>query len=99
MLADNVSLGVKIGTKLRNGNALLVSTKRKRLKRITERGEGKKGGSKRCLMDWQELEAGKTTVRDLCGILVFDGSLCYSISKVSLCVKVLLPLQQHWFPV
>lgn len=53
MLADNVSLGVKIGTKLRNGNALLVSTKRKRLKRITERGEGKKGGSKRCLMDWQ----------------------------------------------
>ena len=35
----------------------------------------------------------------LCGILVFDGSLCYSIGKVSLCVKVLLPRKQQWFPV
>lgn len=40
----------------------------------------------------------KSQWASLCGVLVFDGSLCYSISKVSVCVKVLLPLQQQQFP-
>lgn len=33
--------------------------------------------------------AGKSWRAVLCGVLVFDGSLCYSISKVAARVKVL----------
>lgn len=59
-----------------------------------------KKGAKRCgKTDWQWLEAGKSQCAILCGILVFDGSLCYSIRKVSVCVKVLLPLQEQQFSV
>lgn len=96
MFMDNVGPGVKFSTALRNGNALLVIANRERLKEIVEAEEAEERCGK---IDWQCLEAGKSQCATLCGILVFDGSLCYSISKVSLCVKVLLPLQQQRFPV
>lgn len=53
MLVDNVGLGVKSSRTLGNGNALLVTAKRKSLKRIIEAGEEKTGLVERCLMDWQ----------------------------------------------
>lgn len=58
-----------------------------------ERAEADYGGSGNngCLTHYSE--TGKSQCVTLCGILVFDGPLCYLISKVSLCVKVLLPLQ------
>lgn len=96
----NISLGVKFSRTLRNGNALLVIAKRKRLKGIVEAGEEKRGSKRGGEVHWRWWEAGKSQCVTLCGILVFDGSLCYLISKVSLCVKMLLPLQQQQqFPV
>lgn len=58
-----------------------------------KRAEADYGGSGNngCLTHYSE--TGKSQCVTLCGILVFDGPLCYLISKVSLCVKVLLPLQ------
>lgn len=43
MLMDNVSLGVKFSRTLGNGNALLVTAKRKKQKRIIEAGDGTRG--------------------------------------------------------
>lgn len=52
MLMDNDSPGVKFGRTLGHGNALLVTAKRKRLKRIIEAEEGTRrwlGGSDKLL--------------------------------------------------
>lgn len=96
MVVDNASLGVKFSRKLGNDNTLWVTTKKKGggggIKAAADcRGRGSNGR----LM--QHLETGTSQCVTLCGILVFDGPLCYLISKVSLCVKVLLP--PYWFPV
>lgn len=85
MFADiYVYISVKLSRTLKNSNVLLVIAKRTQ---IVE-PQGQKRGAK----DLQWLEAGKSQSVTLCDILVFDGSLCYLISKVSVCVKVLLPL-------
>lgn len=96
-LVDDVGPGVKFSRTLGNDDALLVITKTHR--QVVEEGEERGDGGRRCVMERRRLEAGKSQCATLCGVLVFEGPLCYLISKVSVCVKVLLPLQQQRFPV